>query len=210
VKSKNPYLHAIVTLAVNTGMRKGELLGLEWEWVNLSTSAITLYRTKSGKSRGVPINQAVYDAIVALESDPDRRASLLFKRRDGEAWGQIRTAFLSACKHAGIKGFRFHDLRHTSASHLVMRGASLNDVRELLGHSDLKMTQRYAHLSPAHLRQAVGLLDGLTPARGEVPRLAHELAQSAKMPAGSTVSESQVVDSAVDAPVAQVDRATVS
>jgi len=79
---------------------------------------------------------------------------------------------------AGIKGFRFHELRHT--------GGSLNDVRELPGLSDLKMTQRYAHLSPAHLRQGVGLLDGLTPAREEAIRLAHELAQSDKLAAGST------------------------
>jgi len=209
-KSKNENLHAIVTLAVNTGMRKGELLGLEWERINLSTSGITLYRTKSGKPRGVPINQAVYDALVGLEPDPQRRAGLVFRRRDGAAWGQIRTAFASACKKAAIQQFRFHDLRHTAASHLVMRGASLNDVRELLGHSDLKMTQRYAHLSPAHLRQAVGLLDGLTPARGEVGGLAHRLAQSDKMAAESSVSDTQRADSNGIAPVAQVDRAAVS
>ncbi len=162
-KSRNPYLHAIVTLAVNSGMRKSELLGLEWERVNLSTSAITLYRTKSNKPRGVPINRAVYDALVGLEPDPADRAGLVFKRRDGAAWGQIRTAFTSACAKAGIKAFRFHDLRHTAASHMVMRGASLQDVKEILGHSDFKMTLRYAHLSPAHLRSAVDRLDGLTP-----------------------------------------------
>ena len=67
--SRNPYLAAIVVLALNTGMRKGEILGLEWERVDLSTSRLTLYRTKSGKPRGVPINRAVYDALVALEPD---------------------------------------------------------------------------------------------------------------------------------------------
>jgi integrase len=212
-KSKNPYLHAIVTLALNTGMRKGELLGLEWERVNLSTSRITLYRTKGGKPRGVPVNQAVYDALVGLEPDAERRTGPVFKRRDGSAWRQIRTAFRSACTKAGIKNFRFHDPRHTAASHLVMRGASLQDVKEILGHSDFKMTLRYAHLSPAHLRRAVGLLDGLTPAREvgrEAPGLAHRLAHSAKMGAGSSFSGSEVLDSKGNAPVAQVDRAAVS
>ena len=74
----------------------------------------------------------------------------------------MRPAFESALAKAGIKGFRFHDLRHTAASHLIMRGASLRDVQEILGHADLKMTQRYAHLSPAHLRGAVERLEGLT------------------------------------------------
>src|SRR5262247_2935718 len=84
-------------------------------------------------------------------------------KRDARPWGQIRTAFTKALENAGIKGFRFHDLRHTAASHMVMRGANLVDVKEVLGHADLKMTLRYAHLSPAHLRTAVDRLDGLTP-----------------------------------------------
>jgi len=159
--SRTRHLSAIVTLALNTGMRKAEILGLEWALVDLSTSRLTLYRTKSGKPRGIPINRAVYDALVALQPEPAQRQGLVFARRDGAAWGQIRTAFATALERAGIKAFRFHDLRHTAASHLVMRGASLKEVQEILGHSDFKMTLRYAHLSPAHLRSAVDRLDGL-------------------------------------------------
>jgi integrase len=173
--------------------------------VDLSTGRLTLCRTKSGKLCGVPINRGVYDALVAVEPDADRRTGRVFARRDGAAWGQIRTGFASALKRAGIEGFRFHDLRHTAASHLVMRGASLKDVQELLGHADLKMTQRYAHLSPAHLRGAVDRLDGLTP----VTR-SHEWAQSGKLKP-ATPSERRVsIRRSSRAPVAQVDRAAVS
>jgi integrase len=161
-ESRNPYLACIVTIAVHTGMRKGEILGLEWGRMDLSSARITLYQTKNGKPRGVPINRAVYDALIALEAEPARRQGLLFRKRDDRAWGQIRRAFETVLTKAGIKAFRFHDLRHTAASHLIMRGASLKDVQEILGHSDLKMTQRYAHLSPAHLRAAVERLEGLT------------------------------------------------
>jgi hypothetical protein len=139
---------------------------------------------------------------VRLELDLEHRGGLVFKPRDGAAWGQVRTAFASACKKAGIERFRFRDLRPMGASHSVMRGASLNDVRELLGHSDLKMTQRYAHLSPAHFRRAVGLLDGLTPASAKVPELAHKLAQSDRMAAESSLSDSQLPNSTGNAPVA--------
>lgn len=174
-RSRNPYLAAIVTVAVNTGMRKGEILGLTWERVDLSTSRITLYQTKSGKPRGVPMNRAVYDALVALQPTAAGRAGLMFARSTDRAWGQIRTAFSTALDRAGIKAFRFHDLRHTAASHMVMRGASLKDVQEILGHSDYKMTQRYAHLSPSHLRAAVDRLDGLT---GHVPAAVDEVTVS--------------------------------
>jgi len=160
--SRNRYLLPVVTIALHTGMRKGEILGLEWERIDLSTARITLPRTKNGKPRGVPIGRAVYEALIALEPDADRRRGRLFPDRNDRRGSQVRTAFDVALKRAGIAGFRFHDLRHTAASHLVMRGATLQDVKEILGHSDLRMTLRYAHLSPAHLRGAVERLDGLT------------------------------------------------
>jgi integrase len=163
-KSRNPYLGSIVTVAVHTGMRKAEILGLEWERVDLGSARLTLYKTKSGKPRGVPMNRAVYDTLITLEPDADRRQGPMFKRRNEAAWGQIRTAFTTALTKAGITGFRFHDLRHTFASHFVTRGGSLKALQEILGHSDYKMTQRYSHLSPAHLLADVQRLDGLTSA----------------------------------------------
>jgi integrase len=159
--SRNAYLATVVILALHTGMRKGEILGLEWERVDLSTARITIHQTKSGKPRGVPIGRAVYDALIALQPDPERRHGRLFPNGNDRRGSQIRTAFELALTRAGIAGFRFHDLRHTAASHLVMRGASLQDVKEVLGHADLRMTLRYAHLSPAHLRGAVERLEGL-------------------------------------------------
>ena len=88
--------------------------------MDLATSRLTLYRTKSGKPRGVPINSAVYDALRGLQATERASTGLVFKRQDGAAWGQIRTAFTTALRNAGIIGFRFHDLRHTFASHFVM------------------------------------------------------------------------------------------
>jgi integrase len=198
--SRNPYLSAVVALALNTGMRKAEILGLEWERVDLSadyglSARITLYKTKSGKPRGVPLNE---DAIAALESlkTEEHRSGAVFKRRDGTEWGQVRTAFETALKRAGIEGFRFHDLRHTFASHYMMRGGNLYDLKEILGHSDIAMTMRYAHLSPHHLRAGVQKLEGLARAS------AHGSAHNGKITAQRLVSPR--------APVAQADRAAVS
>ncbi len=176
--SQNPYLHAIVTLALHTGVRLGEILGLTWDRVDFSRGAIVLVRTKSGEPRDLPMSEAV-DAVLAALRD-QRRAQdghalqgLVFCKRNGAAWGQIRTAFTVALKKAKITGFRFHDLRHTFASWLVMDGASLMEVKELLGHQDLGMTLRYAHLAPGRLREAVGRLDRVfaTPVETPVPAL---------------------------------------
>ena len=162
---KNPYLHSIVTVALYTGMRKGEILDLEWERVDFSRGVILLEHTKSGKRREVPMSQGVHTALSDLRKQQERVGEapegLVFRRSNGAAWGEINTAFHVALKKAKIADFRFHDLRHTCASWLVTDGATLMEVKELLGHHDITMTLRYAHLAPGRLRDAVGRLDRL-------------------------------------------------
>lgn len=154
-ESKHSELATVVTVALNTGMRKGEVLGLTWDRVDFARGVLLLEKTKSGRRREVPMNDAVYAAL----SKQTGRQGRVFQSPT------IRSAFEKAVEVAKLEDFRFHDLRHTAASYLVMRGASLADVRAVLGHSDIKMTMRYAHLSPEHLRAAVSRLDGLTTAR---------------------------------------------
>lgn len=164
-RSQNPYLYAIVTCALYTGMRKGEILGLTWDRVDFARGALVLVQTKSGEPRDLPMAEAVYTVLADLRQRQVRAGQLpvglVFRRADGRAWGAITTAFAVALRKAGITGFRFHDLRHTFASWLVMDGVPLAAVKELLGHASLTMTMRYAHLSPARLRDAVGRLDHL-------------------------------------------------
>lgn len=170
-KSKNPYLHTVVTIALNTGARKAEVLGLTWDRVDFARGVVLFDKTKSGRRREVPMNRAVYDVLSAIRG----RDGCVFQKTNGAAWGNIRTAFERAVDAAGIEDFRFHDLRHTAASWLVQRGRSLKEVQELLGHQTFAMTLRYAHLSPDRLRDAVAALE--SPA--EAATLSTKSAQSA-------------------------------
>jgi len=142
--SRTKHLAGVVTLAIESGLRKGELLGLTWDRVDLSRGVLRLEVTKSGKRREVPMRQAVYDILAAIPQ----------KDRVGRVWpsGNIRRAFETAVAEAKLDDFHFHDLRHHFASWFVMRGGSIQALKEILGHADLKMTLRYAHLAPEHLR----------------------------------------------------------
>src|SRR5262245_41264955 len=98
-------------------MRKSEILGLQWERIELDrdmgfNAHIRLYDTKNWEARGVPLNADAIAALTAVEPDPAQRAGSVFKRRNGQDWGQIRTAFEAAVKRAALPDFRFHDLRH--------------------------------------------------------------------------------------------------
>lgn len=151
------HLRPILIMAWHTGLRKSNVLNLQWSQVHFKAGTIYIPETKSGERLTVPMNQVVMDTLKDL-----RRRNLsnlyVFCNKNGKPYGDVKKAFKAACEKAGIKDFRFHDLRHCFASHLVMKGASLNDVRELLGHKSTKMTLRYAHLSGQHKKDVVDLL----------------------------------------------------
>jgi integrase len=159
LKTCTPYLRPIVETALLTGMRRGELLSLKWEQIR--NGFIYLTETKSGKARQIPINDRLSEVFREVRWGNQLKSPYVFCDSQGRRFRAVTRSFASACRRAGIEAFRFHDLRHTFASHLVMKGASLKAVQELLGHSDMAMTMRYAHLSQEHLRDSVNLLNDM-------------------------------------------------
>ena len=154
------HLTPIVLLGLNTGLRKGELFNLDWSDINLKSKTLTVQgkTSKSGETRYIPLNA---DALNILKQwkGQSRKSGFVFLAKDGKRLNNIQTSWENVIKDSKIKNFRFHDLRHSFASKLVMKGAPLNTVRELLGHGDLKTTLRYAHLAPDHKADAVALLN---------------------------------------------------
>jgi len=151
-------LKSLVTVALHTGARKGELQGLEWSNVNFDLGLISLLDTKNGERRDIAMNETVRATLEGME----RKNEFVFPNRNGKRIdnAQVQIAFQEALKRSGIEDFHFHDLRHTFASNLVMQeGVELNDIRELLGHKKMDMTLRYAHLSPKHKGKVVNILD---------------------------------------------------
>jgi len=147
-----PHLYPIVSIALNTGMRLGEILALTWNDIDMRSGFIRVQNAKNNESRDIPINDTLRGALGALPSNVDA-SEKVFKVR------AVRRSFTTALRKAGIRNAVFHTLRHTFASHLVMAGADLTTVKELLGHKSLTMTMRYSHLSPSHKLSAVKLLD---------------------------------------------------
>jgi len=153
------YLKDFIIIAINTGMRKGEILSLKWDQVR--GEFIYLEKTKSDKARQIPINDDLEECFKSIRKRQPVGTKYIFCDQDGHI-SDIKTAFNAALKRAGITDFRPHDLRHTFASHYVMRGGSLPALQKILGHADIKMTMRYAHLSKEFAREEIKLLNGLT------------------------------------------------
>lgn len=143
-----PHLRPIVETALLTGMRKEELLSLKWEQIN--HGLIHLSKTKSGNPWHLPISGRLVEIFQQLRHQNHLKSPYVFCDGQGRRFNTVKRSFATACRKAEISDFRFHDLRHTFTSHLIMRGANLKTVQELLGHSDIKMTMRYAHLCPGH------------------------------------------------------------
>ncbi|MCF6776739.1 site-specific integrase [Thiotrichales bacterium 19X7-9] len=158
LEDTNELIRNIVLTAYYTGMRRGEIFSLKWEDIDLKLNQIILDKdnTKSGKIRDIPLNSKLREIFINL---PEPKTGLVFKSpKTGDKLDNIKKSWATLMKKAEIENFRFHDLRHNFASQLVMKGESLSVVRELLGHSDFKMTLRYAHLAPEHKQRAVDLL----------------------------------------------------
>lgn len=166
------HLLPIVTVAQHTGMRRGELFGLTWSAVNFMLKQVTVRgdTAKSGKTRHIPLNSVALAALTKWRNQSNKTdpTDLVFPGERGRrldniqsSWDEIRKAAkLVALDAKGrvVDGVRFHDLRHTFASRLVMAEVPLNTVRELMGHATMEMTLRYAHLAPQHLAEAVARL----------------------------------------------------
>lgn len=157
--SSNKQLYPIVVFALSTGCRRGEILGLTLPDIDLPRNIAILRDTKNGDTRSVPVVGHLAELLVDQisfaneqydENAPHAKKRYLFPRNDLKTHIDVRTAWENAVERAKITDFRFHDLRHSTASYLAMQGKSLIEIADMLGHKTLQMVKRYSHLSADH------------------------------------------------------------
>ncbi|MFH1930130.1 MAG: tyrosine-type recombinase/integrase [Pseudomonadota bacterium] len=151
------HLRPIVVMALNSGMRLGEILNLKWKDVDLINKKVTIVNSKNNETRVIPINMTLYSELTLHQKN--RNGEFVFADKKGSPYGSVKKSFATALDKAKIKDFRFHDLRHTFGSYLVMQGVDLKTIQQIMGHKDINMTMRYAHLSSEHVQKAVETLD---------------------------------------------------
>ncbi len=159
-ESSNPYLYTVVVLALSTGMRQGEIMGLTWDVVDLQKGRAILHETKNGERRAVALTGHALELLKDLSKVRRIDNKFLFPSKEiapqkPQKPMDLRAPWESALKKAEISDFKFHDLRHSAASYLAMNGASLAEIAEVLGHKTLQMVKRYAHLSDSHTARVV-------------------------------------------------------
>jgi integrase len=151
-------LRRIVEIVLDTGLRRGELLSLEWEHIDFKNRMLRIVRSKNGDRRDIPMTQRVFANLKTIPRRVD--TPFIFANKDGSHFKSLKTTWGSAIRKAKIADFTFHDLRHTFASYLVMKGVDIRTVQTLMGHRSIVMTMRYSHLSATHLQKAIASLEG--------------------------------------------------
>jgi integrase len=151
-------LYAIVVIALSTGARRGEILGLRWSDVDMQRGMLTFHETKNGERRSVPLVSHAAELVRVHAKVRRLDTDLVFPGR-GNRPLEIGKMFSDALDRAQIQDFHFHDLRHTAASYLAMNGATIAEIAEVLGHKTLQMVKRYAHLTEGHTRDVVGRMN---------------------------------------------------
>lgn len=150
-ETRNPYVLPILDLALGTAMRRGEILGLEWERISFTHRSIHLVETKNGTSRGVPLSLRVMEMLLALKRVAAYELGYGGELNSGPVFpgltaNAFKLAFNRMVQRAGLENFRFHDLRHEATSRLFEKGLSVMEVAAITGHKDIRMLQRYTHL----------------------------------------------------------------
>ena len=153
-KATNPiWLRSLFMVALHTGMRRGEILDLRWQNVDLLKRLIRIVKSKNGEKRGIPMSNTLVNLFKGMNvRDISGRVFPI-------SGSSLRQAFDKVIEKAKLEDFHFHDLRHTFATRLVQNGVDLYKVKELLGHKTIAMTMRYAHHYPESLRSSVEVLD---------------------------------------------------
>lgn len=153
---KNPYLYIAFVLSISTGMRQGELMNLRWENICLFKGRMTLEETKNGDRRVVPLRGHALELLQNFAKGKGQDIGLLFpSKEDPQKPMDLRFPWEQALKKANILNYKWHDNRHSCASYLLMNGASLAEIAEILGHKTLSMVKRYAHLSDEHTSSVI-------------------------------------------------------
>lgn len=158
LESCSEHLRAIVITALSTGMRRGEILGLKWDDADFQNRVLKVEKSKSGKQRFIEMNSPLFSLMRELRVKNPQAGHVFLNPKTGRPLADVKTAFKAACRRAGIKGLRFHDLRHTFATRLVEAGVDIVTVRDLLGHSSVRLTERYTHSRNELKRRAVEAL----------------------------------------------------
>ncbi|WKZ15475.1 MAG: tyrosine-type recombinase/integrase [Candidatus Jettenia caeni] len=155
------WLKDIIIFDLHTGLRQGELLDLQWNRVNLFRRTIIIQESKNGKPRTIPLNQIAISILTEKSKIRNIKNDLVFTSSVGTRIDQdnLRRVFEKVLQKAGIGNFHFHDLRHTFATRLAQKGVDIYTIAKLLGHKDIRMTQRYAHHCPESLRGAIQAIE---------------------------------------------------
>jgi integrase len=150
IQTECPERMVELEVALNTGMRKGEQYQLTWRDVNLEARRISLWKTKNGSVRHIPLNTTALDALKDQQKKSTGEARVFVSENGKEPLQNPRYWWDHVLDRAGIKDFHWHDLRHTFASRCVMAGVDLRTLQQLLGHKTLQMVVRYSHLSQSY------------------------------------------------------------
>jgi len=168
--SANVNLYSIVSIALLTAMRYGEIVNLKWRDIDFENRFLTLHETKNGSKRVVPLTEKLIEILQSCPSYGSGQDENLFNSgvRSGlKRTMSIRKSFATALKRAEIKDFRFHDLRHTAASHIAMKGATQGELMVILNHRSPAMTRRYAHYSQQHIADLLEKISSIIDQKGE-------------------------------------------